>query len=72
VVANGKVTVEDMTGFTMDAATKKLEALSLTVTPTEVGACTDGQSPNTVLSMTVSPGEVPILSTVGLSYCTAG
>lgn len=71
-VANGKVTVEDMTGFTMDAATKKLEDLALTVSPNEVGTCADGQAPNTVLSMTVSPGEVPILSTVGLNYCVAG
>ncbi|WP_417555811.1 Stk1 family PASTA domain-containing Ser/Thr kinase [Microbacterium sp.] len=71
VVANGQVTVNNLTGFTMDAATRELEALSLTVTKTDLGACTAGQSPNTVLSMSVAPGEVPILSTVGLSYCSA-
>jgi serine/threonine-protein kinase len=71
VVANGQVTVKDMTGFTVDAATKELEALSLTVTKNDLGPCTDGQAPNTVLSMSVAPGEVPILSTVGLSYCSA-
>lgn len=69
VVANGKVTVKDMTGFTIDAAMKELEELALTASPNEVGPCEDGQSPNTVLSMTVAPGEVAILSTVGLSYC---
>src|SRR5690606_38676819 len=55
VIANGKVTVKDVTGFTMEAATAELEGLALTVSPHEVGACSQGQSPNTVLSMTVSP-----------------
>ncbi|WP_286303155.1 Stk1 family PASTA domain-containing Ser/Thr kinase [Microbacterium suwonense] len=72
VVANGKVTIKDMTGFTVNAATKELEALALTAAPNELGPCAEGQAPNTVLSMSVSPGEVPILSTVGLSYCVAG
>ncbi|GAA3934924.1 Stk1 family PASTA domain-containing Ser/Thr kinase [Microbacterium soli] len=72
VIANGRVTVKDMTGFTLEAATSELEELALTVAPTEIGTCGDGQAPNTVLSMTVSPGEVPILSTVGLSYCVTG
>ena len=51
VVANGQVTVKDMTGFTVDAATKELEALSLTVTKDDLGPCAEGQAPNTVLSM---------------------
>ena len=71
-VANGKVVIEDMTGWTMDAAAKQLEKLGLTANPAELGACTDGQSPNTVLSMSVAPGEVAIHSTVDLRYCVAG
>lgn len=72
VVANGRVTVEDMTGWTMDAATKQLEGLGLTATPVELGACTEGQVPNAVVSMSVAPGEVKIRSTVELRYCVAG
>ncbi|WP_309127180.1 Stk1 family PASTA domain-containing Ser/Thr kinase [Microbacterium sp.] len=72
VVANGRVTVEDMTGWTMDAATKQLESLGLTATPAELGACTEGQVPNAVISMSVAPGEVKIRSAVELRYCVAG
>ncbi|MDT0157783.1 Stk1 family PASTA domain-containing Ser/Thr kinase [Microbacterium sp. ARD32] len=71
VVANGMVTVKNMTKWPMDAATEQLEELGLTVNPTELGTCAEGQFPDTVLSMSVAPGEVKILSTVGLSYCTA-
>jgi len=71
VVANGKVTIEDMTGWTVDSAQKALEKLALTATPTDLGPCADGQAPNTVISMSVAPGEVDILSTVELRYCTA-
>lgn len=71
VVANGKVTIEDMTGWTVESAQKSLEKLALTATPTELGPCADGQSPNTVISMSAAPGEVDILSTVELRYCTA-
>jgi len=71
VVANGKVTIEDMTGWTVDSAQKALEKLALTAAPTELGPCSDGQSPNTVISMSAAPGEVDILSTVELRYCTA-
>lgn len=70
-VANGKVTVEDMTGWTVDSAKKALEKLALTAAPSEQGACGDDQAPNTVISMSVAPGEVDILSTVELRYCTA-
>ncbi|QMU96786.1 Stk1 family PASTA domain-containing Ser/Thr kinase [Microbacterium esteraromaticum] len=69
VVANGQVTLEDMTGFSMDAAKSQLEKLGLTAEPIELGACTDGQTPNVVISMSKSPGEVPIHSAVELRYC---
>ncbi|WP_373407846.1 Stk1 family PASTA domain-containing Ser/Thr kinase [Microbacterium esteraromaticum] len=71
VVANGRVTIEDMTGWTLDAATKQLENLKLTATPVEIGECSDGQVPGAVLSMSAAPGEVPIHSTVELRHCTA-
>ena len=71
VVANGKVTIEDMTGWTVESAQKALEKLALTATPTVLGPCTDGQAPDTVISMSVAPGEVDILSAVELRYCTA-
>ena len=71
-VANGKVVVTNMEGFAMEAATRELEKLGLTANPAELGACAEGQSPNTVLSMSVAPGEVAIHSTVDLRYCVAG
>ncbi|WP_313357476.1 Stk1 family PASTA domain-containing Ser/Thr kinase [Microbacterium sp.] len=69
VVANGYVTLEDMTGFSMDAAKGQLEKLGLTAEPVELGPCAEGQTPNVVASMSKSPGEVPIHSTVELRYC---
>ncbi|MGF2949473.1 Stk1 family PASTA domain-containing Ser/Thr kinase [Microbacterium alcoholitolerans] len=71
VVSNGRVTIEDMTGWSLDAATKQLEKLALTAAPIELGACSDGQVPNAVISMSQAPGEVAIHSTVELRYCAA-
>jgi len=71
VVANGRVIVENMAGWTVDSATAQLEKLGLTAQPAELGACTEGQSPNTVISMSVAPGEVAIHSTVDLRYCVS-
>lgn len=39
VIASGNVTLDDVTGWTLDAATKKLEDLSLTVTPVKLDDC---------------------------------
>ncbi|MFD5214104.1 Stk1 family PASTA domain-containing Ser/Thr kinase [Microbacterium sp. NPDC058345] len=72
VVANGRVTVRNMDGWALDAATEELENLGLTATPVELGACTEGQVPNAVISMSVAPGEVKIRSAVELRYCVAG
>jgi len=69
IVANGLVTLEDMTGFSMDAAKSQLEKIGLTPEPVELGACTDGQTPHVVASMSKSPGDVAIHSTVELRYC---
>ncbi|WDH78885.1 Stk1 family PASTA domain-containing Ser/Thr kinase [Microbacterium esteraromaticum] len=72
VVANGRVTIEDMTGWSLDAATRQLEKLGLTAAPVELGTCSDGQVPGVVVSMSEAPGEVPINSTVELRHCVAG
>ncbi|MEV7619261.1 Stk1 family PASTA domain-containing Ser/Thr kinase [Microbacterium sp. NPDC089321] len=69
VVANGLVTLEDMTGFSMQAATGQLEKLGLEAKPVELGPCAEGQIPDVVASMSLSPGEVAIHSTVELRYC---
>jgi serine/threonine-protein kinase len=70
VVANGKVTIDNMTGWTVDSAQNALEKLALTAAPVDLGPCSDGQAPDTVISMSAAPGEVDILSTVELRYCT--
>lgn len=71
VVASGMVTLENMTGFSMEAATGQLEKLGLEAVPVELGPCTEGQIPDVVASMSLSPGEVPIHSSVELRYCVA-
>ncbi|WP_309105048.1 Stk1 family PASTA domain-containing Ser/Thr kinase [Microbacterium sp.] len=69
VVASGKVTLADVSGWTMDAATKALEDLGLTPTPVPLGDCA-ATDPPTVTSMSVAPGDVPVGSTVELRHCT--
>lgn len=69
VIANGRVTIEDMTGFSMNAAKNQLEKLGLAAAPVELGTCADGQTPNVVVSMSEAPGEVAIHSTIELRYC---
>jgi serine/threonine-protein kinase len=70
-VATGKVTLRDMVGWTIDSAKEELEKLALTAQPADQGACGADQVPDSVLSMSAAPGEVDILSTVELRYCTA-
>ncbi len=69
VVANGRVILDDMRGWSLDAAQKQLEKLGLTPALTELGPCAEGQTPNVVSAMSVAPGEVNIQSTVELRYC---
>ncbi|MEJ1092728.1 Stk1 family PASTA domain-containing Ser/Thr kinase [Microbacterium istanbulense] len=68
VVASGEVTLEDVSGWTLDAAVKKLEELGLTAKPVELTDCT-ATDPATVVSMSVAPGDVPVNSTVDLRHC---
>jgi serine/threonine-protein kinase len=69
VVASGRVTIDDVTGYTIDAATRELEALGLTVTTQEDTAC-KAAAPPTVASQSLAPGDVPIHSTITLNFCS--
>ncbi|WP_406248084.1 Stk1 family PASTA domain-containing Ser/Thr kinase [Microbacterium sp. M] len=69
VVASGSVTLRDLTGFTLDAATEELETLGLSAVPTADTSCS-AVDPATVTSMSLAPGDVPVHSTVELRYCS--
>ncbi|HWS50447.1 MAG TPA: Stk1 family PASTA domain-containing Ser/Thr kinase [Microbacterium sp.] len=69
VVASGKVTLDDVSGWTLDAATNALEDLGLIPTAVPLGDCA-ATDPPTVTSMSVAPGDVPVGSTVELRHCT--
>ncbi len=69
VVASGRVTLNDLTGFVITTAIEQLEALNLVADPVENPGC-PATTPHTVWTMSVPPGDVPIRSTVTLSYCT--
>lgn len=70
VVASGKVTLRNLSGFTIDAATAELEGLKLIASPIDQGECAAGVAPNTVISMSAAPGDVPVGSTVELRFCS--
>jgi serine/threonine protein kinase len=69
-VASGRVVLNDVTGYTIDAATRDVESLGLTVTAAPDPGCT-ATNPNTVRAggMSLAPGEVPINSELTLTYC---
>ncbi|MEV8249956.1 Stk1 family PASTA domain-containing Ser/Thr kinase [Microbacterium sp. NPDC076768] len=69
VVASGEVTLTDLVGWSIDAATTNLKDLGLNPTTAETAEC-PATDPPTVYSMSVAPGDVPIASTVELRYCT--
>jgi serine/threonine protein kinase len=70
VVASGKVTLTDLVGWTVEAATANLTDLGLAPVPVEEADCAPTEPP-TVHSMSVAPGDVPIGSRVELRYCAA-
>ncbi|WP_192625538.1 Stk1 family PASTA domain-containing Ser/Thr kinase [Microbacterium sp. OAE522] len=70
VVASGRVTLTDLTGWTVDAATRQLEQIGLAAQPTELTDC-PATDPATVVSMSAAPGDVAIGSTVELRFCAA-
>ncbi|WP_200880965.1 Stk1 family PASTA domain-containing Ser/Thr kinase [Microbacterium profundi] len=69
IVASGSVTLPDVTGWTLDAASAELEELGLTAIPTEMADCA-ATDPATIASMSAAPGDVPVHSEVQLRYCT--
>ncbi|KDA05154.1 serine/threonine protein kinase [Microbacterium sp. CH12i] len=71
VVSSGRVTLPDVSGWTVDAATARLEELGLTPTPVAQADC-PATSPSTVASMSAAPGDVAVHSEVQLRYCTGG
>jgi serine/threonine-protein kinase len=69
VVASGRVAINDVRGYTVDAATRELEALGLTVIPQEDPGCS-ASDPPTVKSQSLTPGDVPVHSEIALIFCT--
>lgn len=69
VVASGRVSINDVTGYTVDAATRELQALGLEVTPQEDPSCL-ADAPPTVTSQSLQPGDVPIRSAITLNFCS--
>ncbi|TFB16525.1 Stk1 family PASTA domain-containing Ser/Thr kinase [Microbacterium sp. 3H14] len=69
VVASGKVTLTDVVGWTVDAATTNLTDLGLNPVAVEDAEC-PATDPTTVNSMSSAPGDVPVGSTVELRYCS--
>lgn len=69
VVASGEVTLTDLVGWTVDAATTNLTSLGLVAAPSPTADC-PATEPSTVHSMSVAPGDVPIGSSVQLFFCT--
>ena len=68
-VASGRVTINDVTGYTVDAATRELEGLGLTVATQEDTTCPGVPNP-TVASQSLAPGDVAIHSTITLKFCS--
>jgi eukaryotic-like serine/threonine-protein kinase len=68
VVATGLVVLVNVTGYTIDAATRDLEAIGLVVQTAEDPSCA-GTNPRTVQAQSLAPGDVPIHSTVTLTAC---
>lgn len=71
VVATGLVTIVDYTGYTVEAATAALEAadVNLTVQTAEDTTC-PATAPPTVRQQSLAPGDVPVRSTITLTYCS--
>jgi serine/threonine-protein kinase len=71
VAATGRVVINDVTGYTIDAATRELEGpdSQLVVIPQEDPSCT-ASTPPVVKTQSIAPGEAPIHSEVILTYCS--
>lgn len=71
VVASGVVTLKDLTGWSMDAAVETLKEIGLTANQVPNPAC-KATNPHTVSAMSAAPGDVPVQSTIDLSFCSGG
>ncbi|MCR2783043.1 MULTISPECIES: Stk1 family PASTA domain-containing Ser/Thr kinase [unclassified Microbacterium] len=71
-VATGRVTLVDVSGYRLDAAVRELESdeMQFTVVTVEDPSCPATPGEPTVARQSVAPGDVPIHSTVELTYCT--
>jgi serine/threonine-protein kinase len=71
VLSNGKVTITDVTGQSMNVARQLLEdpEVGLTVTPVADGSC-PAEPGEIVRSQSLAPGEVDQKSPISLTYCT--
>lgn len=69
-VSSGKVTLTDLTGQSLTAATALLSQLGLTADPKADPTCPQNSGTPLVHTQSVAPGDVPQGSTVGLTYCS--
>lgn len=69
IVASGRVTLPDVSGWTLDAATERLKELGLNPLQVESADC-PATSPETVSTMSAAPGDIAVHSDVELRYCT--
>lgn len=69
IVASGRVAINDVTGYTVDAAKREMEDLGLEVMTAEDASC-PASDPATVASQSLAPGDVPIHSAITLISCT--
>ncbi|GIT78427.1 putative serine/threonine-protein kinase PknB [Leifsonia sp. LS1] len=69
-ISSGKVTLSDLTGQTIQAATGILSQLGLTANPKPDSSCPQDTGAPLVHSQSVAPGDVPQGSTVDLTYCS--
>ncbi|GLJ60767.1 serine/threonine-protein kinase PknB [Microbacterium barkeri] len=67
-VATGRVQVNDLKGFSLDAAKRALEELGLTAEVVEDDTCQESDQPGVVSQSEI--GSVPIQSTIRIRVCT--
>jgi serine/threonine-protein kinase len=69
-ISSGKVTLRDLTGQTIQAATGILEEAGLTANPKPDNTCPQDSGAPLVHTQSVAPGDVPQGTTVELTYCS--
>ena len=69
-ISSGKVTLADLTGQTIQAATGILSQLGLTANPKPDPSCPQDSGAPLVHTQSVAPGDVPQGSSVDLTYCS--